>query len=366
MNINIITMHRVFNYGSVLQTYALSTYLEKQGHNVKIIDYIPERFKIKNVITYVNPKRNKSILHKVAFIIAALPGRLLHKNIFENFIDKNYKVTKEKYYNIDELKLNIPEADIYITGSDQVWNSGFENRVDKAYFLDFVPPNKKKIAYSSSFGKDKLDDYEVSEIKKMLDKYNYISVREDSGLNILRNIGIKDAIQVIDPTLLLDKDEWDKKASSRLIKEKYLLIYQLNPNKDIIKYANIIAREKKLKVAKFGWDYFKSSNIDINLNYKKPEDFLSAIKNAEFIVTDSFHGTIFSLKFNKKFICVAPPKYAGRLDSILRKVNLEDRMINGNLNVENVYKNIDYKKINIILKDEKIKAEKYLIDAINN
>lgn len=366
MKINIITMHRVFNYGSVLQTYSLSKYLQNKGHDVEIIDYIPKRFRLKEVLFYVNQTRNKSILHKLFYIVVCLPGRLLHKQIFEGFIRKNYKLTSQKYYNIKDLRDNIPQSDIYITGSDQVWNSGFENYVDEAYYLDFVPKEKKRIAYAASFGKSSLETFEKEQIKELISNYDNISVREDSAIDILESLEYKDAIQVLDPTLLLDREQWEDKASKRLTNQKYVLIYQLNPNPKIVEHANKIAKEKNLKVAKFGWDYLKPKGVDINFAYKKPEDFLSAIKYAEYIVTDSFHGTIFSIKFNKKFICVAPPKYRGRLDSILKKLGLEDRMISDKLSMEKIIEDIDYNRVNKILLDEKNIAEQYLLNAIEN
>lgn len=364
MKIDIITMHRVFNYGSVLQTYALSRYLEEQGYEVEIIDYIPKRFRTKEVLFYVNPSRNKSFVHKLFYIIVSLPGRLMHKKIFETFMNLNYNISKNKYYEIDDLRQNVPQADIYITGSDQVWNSGFENRVDEAYYLDFIPKGRKRIAYAASFGKSSLEEYEYEKIRELINKYDNISVREDSAIEILNTLGYKGGIHVLDPTLLLNRLEWEKKASGKLTKQRYVLIYQLNSNQKILEYANKIAKKNGWKVAKFGWDYIKPKGVDINFAYKKPEDFLSAIKNAEFIVTDSFHGTIFSLKFNKQFICVAPPKYRGRLDSILRKVNLEERIISDDKDFNNIKGNIDYRYINDILSREKIIAENYLIESI--
>lgn len=366
MKIDLITMHRVINYGSVLQTYATVKYLEKMGHEVEVIDYIPKRFRTKNVFLFVNPRRNKSIFHKILFICISFPGRLAHHHIFSSFINNNYKVTDKKYYSIEDLKKDVPYADVYITGSDQVWNSSFENKVDQAYFLDFVPKGKKRIAYAASFGKTELDEYEIDEVKELIHKYDSISVREDSAINILEKLGRYDGQHVIDPTLLLTKEEWENKASKRIIKDKYVLIYQLNPSDKLIKYANQIAKEEGLKVAKFGWDYIKPRGVDINLSYRTPEDFLSAIKYADFIVTDSFHGTIFSLNFNKQFICVAPPKYSTRLESILRETELEYRLIGeDSLEMKKIFSKIDYDKINLHFQESREEAKKYLMEAIN-
>lgn len=366
MKIDLITMHRVFNYGSVLQTYATVTYLKNMGNDVEVIDYIPKRFRDKEVFTYVNPRRNKSIFHKIVFIIVSFPGRLLHKILFTNFIKRSYKLTSKSYYSEEDLKKDLPQADVYITGSDQVWNSGFENKVDRNFFLDFVPENKKRIAYAASFGKSKLDKYEIEEVKELISKYDKISVREDSAIEILKNLGRRDAEHVIDPTLLLSKEEWEKKMGKHLTKEKYVLIYQLNPNEKIIEYARKIADKKNIKVAKFGWDYLRPKGVDINFAYKRPEEFLSAIKYAEFIVTDSFHGTIFSLIFNKMFICVAPPKYSTRLESILNEVELNDRLIKGEIEITKILRPIDYKKINKHFIKAREKAKEYLEKAINN
>lgn len=364
MKVNVITMHRAINYGAVLQTYATVKYLENMGYEVEIIDYIPKRFRTKNKLLFVNPRRNKSIFHRIAFITACFPGRLAHDYIFGSFIKRNFKLTSASYYNIDDLRINIPQADIYITGSDQVWNTDIEKRVDEAFFLDFVPKGKKRIAYAASFGKDSLNDEETEKIKQLINKYDNISVREDSGLKILKSLGRDDTKHVMDPALLLTKEQWEEKSTPRLIKEKYVLIYQLNPSDKLIKYANEIAKAKNLRVAKFGWDYIKPNGVDINLYYKKPEDFLSAVKYADFIVTDSFHGIVFSLNFNKLFICVAPPKYSGRLESILRETNLENRLIKESFDINSILREIDYTKINEHFNNSRNEAKQYLENAL--
>ncbi len=364
MKVSLITMHKAINYGAVLQTYATVKYLENLNYDVEVIDYIPERFTKKNKYTYVNTKRNKSIFHKVIFILLCLPGRMIHNYIFENFIKKNFNITKDSYYYIDDLRKNTPEADIYLTGSDQVWNSDIEGKVDEAFFLDFVQEGVKKFSYAASFGKDNLEESEMAQIKYLLDKYDAISVREQSGLEILKSIGIKNGKQVLDPTLLLTRMEWEEKTAPRLIKERYLLIYQLNTNNKLVKYANEIAKAKKLKVAKFGWDYIKPKGININLSYRSPEEFLSAVKHSDFVITDSFHGIIFSLIYNKNFICMRPPNYAGRLENILRKINLEKHLIKEELNIDEVIAEIDYSLINNKLEKFRKESRLYLEEAL--
>ena len=184
-------------------------------------------------------------------------------------------------------------------------------------------------------------------------------MREKSGKEIVTNLGL-DAEYLLDPTFLLDGNEWRTFFNKRLVKEEYVLVYQLNPNPKLLEIANRIAKEHNLKVVKFSRDVVKKAGVDINMAFQRPEYFVSMIANADYIVTDSFHGTAFSINLHKKFTVVMPPKYSDRLNSILTKLELESRLADEMYDIEP-----DYTAVEQILKAERKKSIMFLEKCIS-
>ena len=355
INVGIITMHKSDNYGAVLQSYALVKTLEKFNVKPEIINYIPERFKTSIQFFYVHPRRYNNLIKKYIIMLASLPMRALIYYRYSSFLKTYIPVGKNTYFSEEELESNLPVYDVYMSGSDQVWNPDFEGHIDPAFFLKFAPDNARKVAYASSFGKSELSETESREARQLLSRFDSISVREKTGKDIVEKMGLE-AEYLLDPTFLLSGDEWRALSNKRLIKDKYVLVYQLNPNPKLLKIANQIAREHGLKVVKFSRDVIKKAGVDINKSFQKPEYFVSMIDGAEYVVTDSFHGTAFSINLHKKFTVIMPPKYADRLSSILSKLNLEDRL---DIDLYDVTPN--YLEVDQILKEERKKSQKYLV-----
>ena len=256
--VDIITLHRVVNYGSVLQTYALQEKIKEKGFEVETIDYYPERLHLFGMLKRL--KNKKEILRKNPIVrfgaqCVIFPSYVQRFSMFKKFLKKYIKMTDKTYYNKEELEKNIPQADIYCTGSDQVWNSEWNEKIEYPFFLDFVPDDKKRISYAASFGKKSLVPEEVEETRRLVNKYQYLSMREISGVDILKKLGRNDGINVLDPTLLLNKKEWLKIASSKYNSKNYVLMYNLNRNKKIDKYVEKLAREKNLDI------YYISYNL---------------------------------------------------------------------------------------------------------
>lgn len=189
MKVGVVTLHRVFNYGSALQAFATQIILEKLGCDVEIIDYITEVRTMKRILSYCHEKYRYSVLKRNLYILSRLGPNILKYLSFNSFVKKHLKLSKRKYYTIHDLRKFPPQKDVYITGSDQVWNSDYNEMIDKGFFLDFGPKNIKRISYAASFGKDSLDDNEKMLIFDLLKNYNHISVREKQAQNILSNIG---------------------------------------------------------------------------------------------------------------------------------------------------------------------------------
>ena len=252
-----------------------------------------------------------------------------------------------------------------ITGSDQVWNSGWNGGIDKAMFLDFSNiENKRKISYAASFGKSKLEDWEKEETKELLNKYDKISLREKSGVEICEDLGIKDTTNVVDPTLLLSGEEWSKIASNKYENEDYILVYNLNRNKRIDNYAKNLSKKTGFKIKYLSYqlhEFYKKGKMYCN---PEVEDFLGLIKNAKYVISDSFHATAFSVNFNTEFVIVYPGKYSTRLQSILQILGLENRVAKNENDMSVVDNKIDFKIVNEKLIQEREKSINWLKDNL--
>lgn len=367
MKIDIITLHRVVNYGSVLQTYALQEVLKEKGNEVEIIDYYPERLHIMGMTKRIKDKSEKlknNILWRNLCRIIMFPSYIMRFRVFKKFLKKYINLTSKTYYNAKELYDDVPEADIYCTGSDQVWNSGWNEKIETPFFLDFVPENKKRFSYAASFGKSSLEEWEKKQTKEMLIKYNNISMRELSGVKILEELGL-DGINVLDPTLLLNKNEWMKIASNKYKDKKYILVYNLNRNKKIDKYVEKLAKEKKLEVFYISYalhEVIKKGKMKCNVCV---EDFLALIANAQYVVTDSFHATAFSINFNTQFMIVFPEKYSTRVESILKVTGLESRIVKNYQDISLADEKIDFTIANNKLEEQRNIANNFIDKAIS-
>ena len=359
MKISVITMHRIYNYGSVLQAYATQRIFENVAGSCEIIDYIsPNRTKIAKFKDCPETLHEKK-LRRVIYYIAKIPSFILKDITFGQFYKKYLHLTPQKYFHIEEMIKKPPKADIYVTGSDQVWNSKYNDGVDGSYYLNFIS-DKKKIAFVSSFGTASISENESRIISPMLKQYSAISVREDEGIEILKRMNIN-ASFLIDPTLQLDQDEWSRISSKRLYSDKYILLFLLyNEDNGASEYAYRMAEEKGLKVVKLSWELRKPKGVDKLFTHRTPQDFLSLFKYADYIVTNSFHGVAFSINFNKQFSFIRRKELNGRIESLLRLTLLENRIVN-DLNSNQLYETkINYRYVNEVLRIERNKAKDFL------
>jgi hypothetical protein len=304
MNIKTITCHRVYNYGASLQEYALLKFLNLNGHNAMAIDYTPDYLSNHhNLLAVSNPKFGKSLLIRCLYLLAKLPERLIllkRKKAFDNFEKEFIPVSNINYTTNAALRFNLPEADAFICGSDQIWNSFFPNGKDPAFYLNFVPLQQLKISYAASFAIDNVEDSLKPFLTENINRIDKVSVREASGLDILRDLEIQNAVQVLDPVFLLDSKFWTDMFVTNF-EERYIFVYDCDSNPTIKKIAEYTAKKNKLKI------YTINKNInyaDKNFYLKGPTTFLSLIFSAAFVISNSFHAVAFSLIFNKVFFVV--------------------------------------------------------------
>ena len=369
MKVDIITRHSVPNYGSILQSYATQKTIESLGHESEIINYTRYEERYNNLAnTLVKGKRwDKNPITRLIYKSIQTPNYAKMYKKFDKYRKELLKETELEYGSLEELQKNIPEADVFCSGSDQIWGKIGTAEYDETYFLEFAK-NKKCISYASSFGKTELSDNLNKNLKNLLEKYSSILVREDSAKDILKNKGFNNIEHVLDPTLLLDTKQWTDLANKTKIKHKdYVLVYQLHDNKEFDNYAKQFAKRKNLKLLRLSPSLYHITRSGKLIYLPTPYEFLAYFNNADYILTDSFHATVFSIIFNKKFIDILPANKTGtRIESVLKLLGIDNRLLKNYNDFETIDKKIIYNKVNQKLDEERKKSLELFKKAIEN
>lgn len=324
----IITMHCPLNYGAILQTYALQKYLESLKLKVCVIDYRPNYIVYDQSLFYVGGSQyKKNILTRCAYRVMKAPSKIMRRISFANFANSELNLTK-RFYTYEEICKAKLEADYFICGSDQIWNTVSGSYKDPAYFLDFVQEDDKKISYAAS-GNLPLTDEVKSITIPMINRIARISMREDSTIATVSPFVNKPIAHVCDPVFLLDPEDWRnlyKCHESFSPKERYILVYPMgNGGENTIENAYQIARQNKLPLYMVSASSRHDSRIDKQFNVS-PYTFLSLIDKAEFVVTNSFHGTSFSIIFKKQFLTCVAEGSNQRIVSLLHAAGLDNHI----------------------------------------
>lgn len=368
--IGIITFHNSYNCGSMLQAYAMQTYLNKNYKiESEIIDFANDGQRF--VYSVYDQRRNiKGFLKN---IIIFFYRKSIKENFdsYEKFKVENLKLSKEKYTKEDDLKDK--KYDIVITGSDQVWNITIEDG-DTAYFLPWVK-QARKVAYSPSFGAKNILKYSSNPnvYEQYLKSFDFLSIRENNGKKWIKELTNIDVPVVLDPTLLLEASDYEKIIDTKIqIPDKYIFYYSPGYNKKINKLVSKISKKYKLPVIAFNKKSFVTKGMMLS-NFKlppieNPSIYLTLIKNATITITTSFHGTIFSTIFRKCFWTIKNGGMFGdddRVITLMNKLNLEDRLISMDFNSDFDYlKEKDYSPYEKLLKEEQKESKKYLDKCI--
>lgn len=368
MKIGTITYHRAINYGAVLQTYALQKVLDKMGADSEVIDY-----RCPFIEWLYKPLCMRKVKNVKDFI-AVIKGANIKKqkrDMFLKFLKNNVRTSSNIYNSEEELLKANNIYGKFITGSDQVWNFKCSNS-DSKYFLDFVSDESKKYSYAASFGVDKVPDEWENEYKKLLSEFNTISVREKQGVKIVKDLVNKDAEEVLDPTLLLNTEDWKKLIKNDVNFEDYILIYAMKPSEKLITFAEELSKKTDKKIVFLKDSLTKENEVrfDNDVEYDKmvsPEEFVELFMKASYVITNSFHGTAFSINFNKQFFTelLAPEtKVNSRLENILDMLGLRSRQILKDSKPDT--EEIDYSKVNKILEEKKAKSMEFLKKILEN
>lgn len=357
--VGIITMHRIINYGSALQAYATLKAISMLGYQAELIDYIfPNQ---KETIPFSTNLKNFIL----KFFIHLFHGN--KKKKFNIFYKKFYNCSKE-FHSAEELRNINMKYDILLTGSDQVWNP-MHTKDDLSFLLSFNTNNTPQISYASSFSKSTLPAEHKKSYAECLKRYKHISVREKSGINIVKELIGKEPFCACDPTLLLSKKEWEDLASQgkQMVKGEYILLYILtyayNPYPEILNIIEYVKKQANLPVVILDGS-LKNNKISGAKNIKSagPLEFLRLIKDAAFVVTTSFHGTAFSLNFEKPFFSVLSDKTKEdtRMLDLLDAVGAKERALVYNTPIIDTTFNMDYSIVTPKVKAIRKESQNYL------
>ena len=344
------------NYGQLLQCYALQRFLTIQGHDVFLIRYLPENKKniwekLRNFIYSKNKKKYLTLIYELYLEIW---NRKKNKDRrFSEFREACIVSTKKIYRSIQDLRSNPPIADVYVCGSDQIWNNSLNDENAAGWYLDFG--NVRKIAYAPSFGREVVpSEYEF--LKKYLGKIDKIGVRESSGKKICDMLGIADSRVVVDPTLLLNGSQYEMLMNNYMMNglgtKRYVFMYFLNvKRKEEIFWnqMNSFFKQHDLDVKYVNASgYVKARSILRNVKplYLSIPEWLMYLKWANCVLTNSFHGVVFSLLFHKPFIAVL----------------LENEYLSGNARIVDLLKNLN---IEYLIYDKKEPFEKQMRFDLN-
>ncbi len=367
MKVAVITLKDSPNYGGILQAYALQEAIKKLGHECDLIDYMTDDFR-KKFTFFGKPPRMKMIYwiyKKVQYpIMVCMMKKMMpfydHMSLTRHFSLK------------DELKELNKKYDAFVTGSDQVWACDL-NCYDDSYFMSFANPDKLKFSYAASFGRtlEMMTEDEKSFISKQKIDFKCISVREASSVKICSSLwNRQDAQPVLDPTLLLDKDDWSK-VSVKPSKQKYVLCYLMQSrtnDTEALKFAKRIAKEKGLKLVKICRG-LTSLLWGETLYVPTCEEWLGLFMNADYIVTNSFHGVAFSVNFNRNFTAFVEGELEegrnSRLFNISSALGLKSRIKQVGKSQEIDSSDIDYTIVNTKLESLRNRSIDFLFKALS-
>ena len=352
LKIGILTFHNAMSYGAVLQAYALQHTIENFGYETEVINYMCED--IYNAHVRIIPK-TKNIKFNIKMSLMGhkrYKWRNLLRNFRKKYLHESVKVSKNELVDLGENYSKV------IAGSDQVFNDVC-TKFDNTYFLDFVP-DKKKYTYAASFGADIIPKKLEDEYRNRLTGFQQLSIREESGCKIVKTLLNREAECNIDPTFLLTDAEWDNVIETKT-RKPYVFVFSVLKPLDLVNYAIKLGEEKGLEVLYLeNYSFPKRKGLRY-IGPVSPSEFIGLIKNAEYVVTNSFHGMAFSIIYKKKFIVELNTAASRniRCEGLLKKIGIRNNeIVNGNVDLHKIEYN--WKDVKAIIEEERKKSFKYL------
>lgn len=353
MNCQIITIHHIHNFGSVFQAYGLQKYLQQQGMVASIIDYRP---------AYYDAGRNK--LKTMAGKVLNLKPYLTRKKKFESFVKKYENLSAKRFMTLEQLQSHYGNSgELFIAGGDQLWNNYHPCGNDDAYKLTFAHKGKK-IAYGTSMGRDNFTEDELEALSVKTADFQRIMLREKCTVGMLQKHTAVPVSHVIDPVGLLDVEDFQKIAKKPALTEPYAVMYLADSSPLLDAAIELLSQKMGLKIVHI-CGFRKKCYCDHFVKDAGPEEILGYIANAEFVLSASFHATMFSLMFNKPFATLLPgEKTNARIEDLLKNVGLENRILKNTEDLCALEQTIDYTKPNEILKEWKAASQEMLLHTL--
>jgi len=370
MKIALITIHYHNNYGAVLQAFATKKILSQYGE-VETINYFNPHLQYE-----LDLIRFKPSIHAIKMVIHDIfrlkdRNRVIKK--FKKFIESKMNLSKlVTRHDIENGAIGY--FDVYVCGSDQIWNASLNfnknGEPDSIYFLNFADKKAKKISYASSMGQHyRLTDSQQEKIKDLLKDFITISVRESDAQGVLSQLLGREVFHVLDPTLLLSKEEWlealeiDKNYKSQ--KEDYILVYSVSKTPLIKKAVESFVSKLGNKVVIIDQAFKPFINTNLHIRDAGPIEFIELFANARLVITDSFHGTCFSINFKKPFVAVSPVWHGGnRIESLLNLLGLKERLLNDEKDIYKLSADFNYEFFENQLQEKRAKSIKILSSSI--
>ena len=320
-----MTRHAIVNYGSLFQSYATQSILEGMGYNAQIIDYISHNETVTRRLRAFS-LRCANPIKRIVYRLVKLPDEIIKDRKFVKFRKRLLKMT-ERFSSLEELKSHDFADDILCAGSDQLWGYMPNEAIDPAYFLEFGSEKNQYVAFSSSFGRVDFPPEYFENLDALLNKFSLLTIREPSGVDLIHKHTPYRAKHVFDPTLLFPREKWLEMAAAPVYRKPYILLYQLRKNKLMDGYVQALSKKTGLPIVRVStsvYDFLKYGKKQV---LKSPETVLSLFRDAHCVVTDSFHATVLSLIFNRRFVDFLPPATHERITDLLSVAGLSDRVV---------------------------------------
>ena len=358
MRIGILTFHRAHNFGAFLQAFALKTFLVERGHEVEFVDYWPKEHAA--LYKYFHSEDVKSVKSFLRECLVAYYRRRKAKPFLKAHADV-LKLDRTPRYTKHQELLSV-EYDIIIYGSDQIWWKSRLKGVDgfdPAYWGMYVPASVRRVVYAASMGAIELNPCEKQTVKQLLKGFEFISVREIQLKEEIKSLTEKNIEVNIDPTLLLDKDFWAK-FCTHIPESRYILYYRMMADKEADISVKLLSDQTGLPIVELGATISTYRHLSKYTKSASPFDFISLIRNAEYVVSTSFHGVAFSIIFEKQFYAIGMGNRSNRVQSLLSALGIEYCLIECKEKML-IEERIDYVKVKDKLKVLQQQAENYLM-----
>lgn len=323
--VGIVTIHKINNYGAVLQAYALNRFIRGLGHEASTIDF--RTYRVAESYQLLRPLESKMDLVRNAQALLYAGKLRKRKARFDRFLEEKVPMTNQAWYSNQELRSAELDFDTYVCGSDQIWNTHCRN-YDDAFILEFARGRGTRLSYAASLGADSIHPDMQERFRRELSDYKAVSVREKDAVDIIAPLSGREVTHVCDPVLLLTADQWKEVAAGKLIKEPYIFFYHVKGDIPGMRdYLRNLSKKTGMKVVAVTMNLREMLYPNVKYYDAGPREFLSLIEHADYVVTNSFHATAFSLIFRKKMMVFAPHGAGpSRLTSILETAGLMDRV----------------------------------------